>query len=109
MAVPENRWRLAASVEDLSQNFLKVSSLKSEFADYAASLADIGSTTPLLFFVEPGVEVLAVLSRLCREFDFPEDRVRFSSVAGLNSLNWPEVLHLITMGYVMRYLTKSDG
>lgn len=89
--LPENRSRLAFEVETLSQNLLKFSTLQMELSDYTGSVADVNSQTPLLLFVEPGVDMLTILSRMCREFDFPEDRVRFSSVAGLDSLNWPEV------------------
>ena len=93
----ENRWCFASSVENLSQKYLKMNH-KVEFADYVASLADVGSVTPILMFVEPGVDLLSVISRLCREFDFPEDRVRFAAVAGLDSLNWVEVEDCVKRG-----------
>lgn len=94
---PENRSSFAESVEVLSQKFLKISQ-KVEFSDYVASLADVTSVTPILMFVEPGVDLLSVISRLCREFDFPEDRVRFAAIAGLDTLNWVEVEDCVRRG-----------
>ena len=93
-----NKWRLASSIETLSQKLLNISCVKVELGDYMASLSDSSSSTPLLMVVEPGVDQLAILSRICREFDFPEDRVRFSSVAGLTSLNWAEVEDCVRRG-----------
>lgn len=95
--VEDNRWRFAAAVETMSQKFLKISQ-KVEFTDYVTSIADVSCVTPLLMFVEPGVDLLAVMSRLCREFDFPEDRARFAAVAGLDSLNWAEVEDCVRRG-----------
>ena len=92
-----NRWRLAAAVETMAQKFLKISQ-KVEFNDYVTSIGDVSSVTPLLLFVEPGVDLLAIVSRLCREFDFPEDRARFAAVAGLDSLNWVEVEDCVRRG-----------
>ena len=74
----------------ISQKLFKTGQ-RVEFSDYCASMADVSSLTPLLLFVEPAVDLLAALSRFCREFDFPEDRVRFAAVAGVDHLNWVEV------------------
>lgn len=93
----ENRWKFASGVEIMSQKFLKINQ-KMEFTDYVSSIADAGCVTPLLMFVEPGVDLLAVMSRLCREFDFPEDRARYAAVAGLDSLNWVEVEDCVRRG-----------
>lgn len=87
---PENRTKLSSHVEMISQKLFKTGQ-RVEFSDYCASMADVSSLTPLLLFVEPAVDLLAALSRFCREFDFPEDRVRFAAVAGVDHLNWVEV------------------
>ena len=87
---PENRYKLSSLIETISQQFFKTGQ-RVDFGDYCAAMADVSSVTPLLLFVEPAVDLLAALSRFCREFDFPEDRVRFAAVAELDHLNWVEV------------------
>ena len=87
---PENRYKLSSLIETISQQFFKTGQ-RVDFGDYCAAMADVSSVTPLLLFVEPAVDLLAALSRFCREFDFPEDRVRFAAVAELDQLNWVEV------------------
>ena len=85
---PSN-WAVAS--DQLTEQFLKVGDLKVDYDDYLSALVELTSITPLLLLVERGVDLVEIMGNLCKELDYPEDRVRFTAVAGQDYLNWTEV------------------
>ena len=101
--VSEDRLSISTLSDFFTRKFLRISQ-RIEFSECAMAVMDFPNATPVLILIERGLNMLSIISRMGKELDFPDDRIRYTAVSGLDSLNWTDIEDCVRRGnwYVLQ-------
>ncbi len=95
--ISQQRSTVSVASDHFTRKFLRISQ-RIEFSECALAVLDFANATPILMLIERGLNMLTIISRMAKELDFPDDRIRFNAVSGLNTLNWSEIEDCVRRG-----------